>query len=195
MLTDHRFATPEFAVLAAPSGRYNAGYIAIRNGAEGHRALAWWTERCLEFCPNVPTNGACGDQKYLEQLPALFDGIRVSACKGLNAGPWNIEGYRVAARDGAVRLDDDELLLFHFQGLQIYGARLFDLYAGHMKVPMEAARHIYHPYLRRLRAAIEELRQASPGFRFGIDPLFKHPLRMANQARRLALGISNLRFA
>ncbi|MGQ0663085.1 MAG: hypothetical protein ACT4P2_05775 [Pseudomonadota bacterium] len=194
VLTAHRFATPAFAIHEGPSGRYNAGYVACRSSPPARRALAWWGERCLEFCPNVPTADACGDQKYLEQLPGLFDGVHASAHKGLNAAPWNIEGYRVAVRDGTVFLDDDELLLFHFQGLQIFGARLYDLYAGHMKVPAEAARHIYRPYVLSLRAAIDSLRQATPGFRFGIDPIFKHPMRIMIQAKRLALGVNNLHF-
>ena len=115
VLAPHRFATAAFAAFEPSVGRFNGGYAAFRNSKEGNAALAWWHERCIESCPAIPTATAYADQKYLDVLPGSFSGIRETAHKGLDTAPWNIQGYRVSERNSRVYIDDDPLLLYHYQ--------------------------------------------------------------------------------
>jgi hypothetical protein len=192
LLTPHRFATPDLAALQPTVGTFNGGYVAFRNSAAGRRALAWWRERCLELCPRVPTDGVYADQTYLDGMAQQFDGVRASDHPGLNAAPWNIVGKAVGMHDGVPIVNGAPILVYHFQGFRIFGARCFDLYSGTFKLDPNAVRSIYRPYAAAMHAAFAVLRARSPGFRAGIEPLLRHPLRVLTQLRRIAFGPNNL---
>jgi hypothetical protein len=193
VLAPHRFSNAHFAAYEPTVGRYNAGYVAFRNNSVGRSALEWWYDRCVALCPAVPTDGAYADQKYLDALPDLFTGIQASGHKGLNTAPWNVNSYRLSCRQGRVFVDDDPLLVYHFQGLKIYGARLYDLYAGPMQLPKDVTASIYRPIIHSLRESYEIIRTQVPGFRGCALPL--SPRRVATQLRRLIGGTSNLALA
>jgi hypothetical protein len=193
VLSPHRFSSPEFSAYGPSVGRFNAGYIAFRNDPVAKRALDWWHERCIDDCPALPTDAAYADQKYLDELYRQFAGVCASEHKGLNAAPWNIQAYDVVERDGQVLVDGVPLLIYHFQGLKIYGVHLYDLYAGPMRISGAVADAIYRPFIRSLRESFEILREQSPGFRSGILPLT--PRRALTQVRRFVHGTSNLALA
>ncbi len=193
LLTPHRFATPLHAAFETTVGHFNAGLAAFRRTTEGVRALDWWAERCLELCPAVPTPDAYADQKYLNRMPETVKTTHLSPHPGLNAGPWNIEAYRVTPGAVSPLLSGQELLIYHFQGLRIFGTRFFDCYPGNMQLPPDAMDLIYRPYTRRLKDSFAELAGASPGFRAGVQPVRPH--WVASQARRLVRGLNNLAFA
>lgn len=192
VLTPHRPSNPHFVTEVKVAGKYNAGYTAFQNSNEGTRALRWWLERCLELCPNVPVNGVYADQTYLNDIPNLFSGVHSSSNKGLNAAPWNLEDVTVAFNNDQPQMDDDPLLIYHFQAFKIYGCRLYDMYPGHIKISGAALCHIYRPYATNVRTAFFLLGQAQPRFRFGIEALASNPRLLLNKVKRWSLGINNL---
>jgi len=191
LITPHRYS-PAFAEWRDVAGTHNGGYAAFRNTPEGRAVLGWWMARCLELCPAVSTNGVYADQSYLDHMPGKFPGVVASEHKGLNAAPWNIENCRVAERDGQVHCDDDPLLVYHFQGMRQYGARLYDMYAAAHRLPADAVRHIYRPHLRALAAATREIRALQPGYRGGLQPFLTEPRTVYRQLRRALTGTNNL---
>jgi hypothetical protein len=190
ILAPHRFATPEFATYEPSVGRFNAGYVAFRNTPDGHAALSWWQEKCLERCPAIPDGDIYADQKYLDAMPGRFKGVVASEHRGLNVAPWNIGGYRLTDRGGQPFVDDDPVLLYHFQGLRILGARFFDLYTGPMRIPSSIRNLIYRPFIRSLKDSFETLRIHAPGFDKGIQRLTTR--RTVSQLRRTLHGTGNL---
>lgn len=193
LLTPHRFSTPEMKAEEPLTGHFNAGYVAFRNTPEGNRALQWWLERCLELCPQVPTDGVYADQTYLDRMPPLFEGVIASPHEGLNAAPWNIEGCRIRSCEGrGVFINDDPLLLYHFQSLKMYTPRFFDLYPGTVRVRAEILHYIYRPYIQNLRECCRSLRSRFPGFPLGLAKLPGWPRGLAFDIKRLLQGRSNL---
>jgi len=73
-------------------GRFNAGWLSIRNDITGLQCIEWWRSRCLEWCYDYVDNDRYADQKYLEKFPALFNSIIVHNI-GANLAPWNIGNY------------------------------------------------------------------------------------------------------
>jgi glycosyltransferase involved in cell wall biosynthesis len=191
LITPHRFSQ-RFVSFEKNVGLYNAGYAGFRNSSLGRRALDWWMNRCLEWCGSVPVAGKYADQKYLDELPQVFE-VKVPTFEGLNVAPWNVGNYIVRKNSGSVYMDDKQLLLYHFQGLRIHGTALFDMYAADMKLAPEVVRHIYHPYLRGLRRAFAKLRSVDPEFRYGIAPLSRYPKNVLHQMKAFLLGRCNLR--
>jgi hypothetical protein len=190
LITPHRFS-PDFESYRKSVGDYNAGYAAFRNSPRGRQALDWWEARCLEWCGAVPVEGKYADQKYLDQLPVLFES-EIPVIKGLNAAPWNINSYRCTVNQKKVLVDGDPLLIFHFQGLRIHGRHLYDLYSGNMKLSREVAEYIYHPYVRRLAHSIDQICRAGGERGWGIDSPVRMPRLIYRHGKRLLQGLSNL---
>jgi hypothetical protein len=92
ILTPHAFSLPEFAKLEPAVGRFNAGYIAFRNNADGLAALNWWFERCLEGCPAQPMPGRFGDQKYLDVMAEMFPRVELRALERVRQGSRGLAG-------------------------------------------------------------------------------------------------------
>jgi len=191
LLTPHRYS-PAFAHHADTAGMHNGGYAAFRNLPEGRAALDWWSERCIELCPAVRIGNVYADQTYLDHMPGLFPGTIASAHKGLNAAPWNIENYAVSHKNGTVYCDENPLLIYHFQAMKQYGARLYDMYGGDYDLPKNAVRYIYHPHLEALTSALSAVRAVDPRYRGGLLPLMQDPRSIYHQIRRAFSGTNNL---
>jgi len=119
LLIPHRHAqAAEEAV-----GIYNVGWISVRNDERGRAAMAWWRERCLEWCHDRLEPGRYGDQKYLDDWPTRFEGVRVSALPGAGLGHWNEDRHELsAAAGGPVLVDGSPLIYFHHSSLSAYDA-------------------------------------------------------------------------
>lgn len=105
-------------------GRYNVGWLTFRNDANARAALDWWRERCVEWCYERVEPERYGDQKYLDQLPTRFPGVRVSTRAGAGLAPWNQTRHAIApGTDGAPpSVDGEPLIYFHQAGLRVHQA-------------------------------------------------------------------------
>src|SRR5207237_5145326 len=102
----------------AKSGIYTVGWVSFRRDADGLACLRWWRERCLEWCRDRHEDGRFADQKYLDDWPTRFEGVRVLQHKGANLAPWNLSNVTVQIREGRIQADEEPLLFFHFHGLK-----------------------------------------------------------------------------
>jgi hypothetical protein len=197
LLAPHRFH-PAFAAYQA-AGRFNAGYVAMRNSPLGLDAIRWWGERCIESCSAEPSAAGYADQGYLDQFPALFPYGEASGHLGLDAAPWNIENYRVEGMAGGangatneVRLDGVPLLLYHFQSLRILNSWLVDLYAGDRRLSAAVREFIYAPYLDDLQTAYRRLRESAGASAPGVRPRLISVMDWLRLARGRLRGRHNL---
>ena len=173
LLTPHHFSYEAVAAFEPTVGRYNAGYVAVRNTDHGKAALNWWFERCRESCSTTPTDSSYADQKYLEEMPKLFPNVVDLTWPGLNCAPWNVIGQPISVReddDEGVLVANSPLLIYHFQGLRVMRHWAFDLYPSkEVALPRILRERIYRPYVSAL---IEQMRRVSALERnqsFGID--------------------------
>ena len=111
-LSPHRYS-PSCSHLAI-HGVYNAGWIYLRCDETARRALEDWETACLEWCGVEPQrDGRFMNQGYLNRWPEKYSAVHVIEHRGVNVGPWNIEGRSV---DG-LRIDSEPLISYHFSGL------------------------------------------------------------------------------
>ena len=146
-IISHRFA-PKFRHLA-DHGEYNVGLLYFRNNQEGLQCLDWWRQRCLEWCYDRVEGCRFADQKYLDCWPTLFKSVKIIQHKGVNLAPWNIGNYTLRMPNREVTVDGDELIVYHFHGLNKLGAWAFDptLAPYDVRASRLIRRHIYGPYL------------------------------------------------
>ena len=149
------------------TGRYNVGLLAFRNDEWGKKCLAWWRERCLEWCYDRPKDGKFGDQKYLDDWPERFRGVVVAQHRGVNMGPWNAGDSVIEQEDGRVLVNGEPLVCYHFHGVRVMSARVFDTGLGLYGFRLGPAlrERVYGPYLRELRRWMERTGGSYEGLR------------------------------
>lgn len=164
VLTPHHFS-PGLEGLDGHAGRFNAGMVCARNTASTDAALAWWTERNLEWCFNRHENGKLGDQRYLVDFPRLFHGVEECADRGVNVAPWNLRNFSPVEREGAVWLDETTVLrLYHYhQYVWSPDAAYIAVRDPQYVMTPEDLRLMYDPYAAAMQQAYALVRQAAPG--------------------------------
>jgi len=143
-------------------GKYNAGWVAVKNDDDARKVLSWWRERCLEWCYRIPSDGKFGEQKYLDDFESVSDKVSIVKQIGANVAPWNMNNFKVwVSHDGKVMVENNSLIFFHFHALKIpgessfkvdveLGKDVFQLTSPGYIISNEIRQHIYNPYLRAL---------------------------------------------
>jgi len=147
-------------------GRYQAGLIGFKNDEEGREALHWWKTKCLEWCRHEYDGHRYGDQKYLDEIPRLFNSVKFEDNYGVNAAPWNCvynKERSVEIRDEKPLINGDEIIAFHFACITIYSISEFDLWnLDKLEIPRNILRKIYRPYINDLMETTESLLEIAP---------------------------------
>ena len=150
-IIEHRYP-PRLERRLGKYGRFNVGWVGIRADDAGFACVDWWSERCIEWCFDTPSEGRYADQGYLDEFPERFDGVVVLPDAGFDVAPWNTARHRLStSSDGTVVVDDDQLVFFHFHGIKRRG-RWFVTSQLVYRSPMRTLlrRQVYVPYLARL---------------------------------------------
>jgi len=170
----HRFPA-NLQHLEQSAGIYNVGWVSFRRDANGLECLRWWRKKCLQWCYDRVADNRYADQKYLDEWPQRFRGVKVLRHKGANLAPWNISKYRVKTHGDTVTVDEQALIFFHFHGLKEnfdrqWSASAFELgirtydpnfqtYGARCRRFIR--RRIFAPYIRMVRV-VNELYMPKP---------------------------------
>lgn len=101
------------------TGAYNLGFIGVRGDAVTELFLSWWCDRLAEHCLVDLDAGLFVDQKWIDLVPGMFDGVRILREPGLNVAWWNLP-ERPLSRDGETyRAAGEPLYFFHFSGFDL----------------------------------------------------------------------------
>jgi len=124
MMQDNELASLRF-------GAYNLGSIAVRNDDFGRRFAEWWAAQLQRACYDDPAVGLFTDQKYIDLVPGLFDGVTIMRDPGCNVASWNLSTRRVTIGiDGNIWVNDAPLRFMHFTKINSVGDIMIDRYAG-----------------------------------------------------------------
>ena len=164
-IVPHRYAKDAERLLQY--GRFNVGWVWFRRDADGLACLEWWRERCLEWCHDHVEGSRFADQRYLDEFPARFRGVRELGHPGVNLAPWNVEGATIARGKDGPEVNGRHVLFFHYQGIREVEPGRFDTGLRAYRAPLTRGLReaIYVPYLRELTKAQARLRA-----RHGIVP-------------------------
>ena len=150
-------------------GNYNVGLLTFRADDAGRACLKWWRERCIEWCYDRLEEDRFADQKYMDRWPELFSNVIVLQHIGVNTAPWNFSNYEFTRRGDRIYVDEQPLILYHYQGLKLINGWLCDPGVHqYAEMPPATLEMIYSPYLNALRKGWQRLRinvkVSSPGF-------------------------------
>ncbi len=154
----HRFS--ETGKFRERYGIYNVGWVSWRRDEAGLACLEWYRRACIEWCFDHADGERFADQKYLDDWPTRFSGVRIVENKGCNLAPWNLETYVFSLEGERLMIEGDPLVFYHFQsltnpleptlettGLQMYATSpiTYD--------PELAMRTLYQPYAQAIAVA------------------------------------------
>ncbi|MBB6342872.1 glycosyltransferase involved in cell wall biosynthesis [Pseudomonas fluvialis] len=122
LLDDGKWPT-ELSILQA--GSYNLGYIALRSCEETRKLVKWWQEKLYKECiVDLPRN-LFVDQKWMDLVPSMFDGVYINRDPGWNVAYWNLNHRKLEQRRGDnFNVDGKPLTFFHFSGFSIEASTL-----------------------------------------------------------------------
>ena len=98
------------------SGSYNLGFLALRRSAGTQALLAWWQRKLTRDCVVDIPRGLFTDQKWMDLVPGLFDGVHIERHPGWNVAYWNLLHRQVTHEKGDYQVNGEALFFFHFSG-------------------------------------------------------------------------------
>lgn len=98
-------------------GVFNLGFVGVAATEEGRRFASWWASRIYHFCRSEIHNGLFTDQKWIDLVPALFDGVAISRSPRHNVATWNLTTRQLSRdEDGRYLVNGEPLGFYHFTG-------------------------------------------------------------------------------
>ena len=94
-IVPHRFPINIKLKAENDAGKFNVGFMIFKNDENSEMCLEWWSNQCLDWCYDKIEDNKCGDQKYLDEFPKLFDGVQESNEIGIGLGEWNLDNYKI----------------------------------------------------------------------------------------------------
>lgn len=98
-------------------GKYCVQYMFFKNDDEGCKTLAWWRDRCIEWCYQRFEDDKYGDQKYLDHFPELSPSLCVISNPSVGIAPWNM--HKFSYDDGCIVKDGKKFpfVFYHMHGI------------------------------------------------------------------------------
>lgn len=145
-------------------GTYNVSWLTFMDDRAGRETLAWWRNRCIEWCYDRLEDGKFADQKYLDEFPVRFQDVHVMEHQGAGVAPWNVAGYPISGSPGGPRAGGAPLVFYHFHAFKRVTSWLFEPGLARYGAQMtpELRNLVYLPYLAELRGIERELRREVP---------------------------------
>lgn len=115
------YKNPNHFRLNFTDGMFNGGFVGASQG--GIPAMNWWLEACIYRCERLLIEGFYDDQKYLDLLPAQFEGTEVLFHRGCNVANWNLgQNIRTQNESGqSMILGKWPIIFVHFSGSTVKG--------------------------------------------------------------------------
>ena len=98
-------------------GIYNLGFIGVKADDEGKRFAKWWGDRIYQFCRDDIKNGLFTDQRWIDLVPAFFNGVHIMKSGRHNVATWNLRSraFKGSMAQGFT-VNGEPLGFYHFTG-------------------------------------------------------------------------------
>lgn len=144
------------------TGNFNSGFISFKNDIDGLACVNLWDKMCVESCTSNPEDNKFGDQKYLDDMPFLFNNIYEITTQGVNIGHWNYLKYKFTVLNDNILVNNSKLIFYHFSGFRIISK--YDIRQVHEQ-DRENIPFIYQVYRRALEKIIDDVEKIDPEFK------------------------------
>ena len=184
-ITAHNF--PEGLKYLEKFGKYNVSFQSFPNNSLGRKCLKDWANDCLEYCGDeLDSEGRFADQQYLDSWIDRYSQVQVFPSPEFGLAPWNIHNYPIELDSPFLKLNDKQVVFYHFQGIRAKRSGVFQLGLSEYldEKPSKNALRLYIFYLKKLNrkstsndAQIGRLQKTKKGGKQSMVMDFKfHPM-------------------
>lgn len=123
-LTPHQI-TPESTlgavmdneICSLKHGIYNLGFLAVAPTETGKAFSDWWSDRTYHFCRDEIHHGLFTDQRWIDLVPAFFEGVCILRSARFNVAPWNLTTRQIEGTlSKGFTVNGEPLGFYHFTG-------------------------------------------------------------------------------
>lgn len=139
-------------------GKYCVQFVYFKNDERGRKALTWWKDRCREWCYDRYEDGKFGDQRYLDQMPALFDGIHAIENRGIGVAKWNMNEYQFLP-DHRIKHNEKiyNVCFFHYHSIGVdYNDGTITIESKKDTIPEDVIKYMFVPYGELMKEVYEK---------------------------------------
>lgn len=154
---EHRFS-PDYADKEI-FGRFNVGWNTFDRSKNAQQALAWWGERCLEWCYDRIEGEKFADQGYLTTLARLYQGVHVLQYPGINLAEYNLDNYSFSLDRHGPKADGLPVVYWHMHCLFEQQDGSFKTILRQDLIADPVIEWAYKMYVQRLQMISERLEQ------------------------------------
>lgn len=134
-------------------GSYNLGCIGLARSPELHTLLRWWQRHLLRDCVIDFARGLFVDQRWIDMLPALFEGVAVLRHPGCNVAYWNLSQRDMEHSANGWLVNGQPLIFYHFSGLILDDIEQISLHQNRYTLAkLPRLRPLFRHYHSRLQA-------------------------------------------
>lgn len=102
------------------SGKYNVGIIYFKKNSTSINCTSFWKNCLLNHTNKYYDNyGKCGDQKYLELFPQLFDGVYSLDNLFGHLAPWNLQYHQYTDTQILWNNQLQNIMYYHFSNFKL----------------------------------------------------------------------------
>lgn len=107
-------------ISVAEHGTYNLGHLVVRPDDNGRKLAAWWAARLDKYCFDDKDRGLFTDQRWMDMVPAMFEGVKILRVPNIDVASWNLYGRSItqerANDETAFVIDGYPMVTYHFSG-------------------------------------------------------------------------------
>lgn len=185
-IVPHRFPINIKIKAENDAGKFNVGFMIFKNDENSEMCLEWWSNQCIDWCYDKIEDNKCGDQKYLDEFPKLFDGVQESNEIGIGLGEWNLDNYKIKKKNNLLYVNNEILIVFHFNCTNLVETNLL------ITNQKYKYRLIYYEYVNFLNEAVKSVRKIEPNFNKGFERLnFIEKIYQKIRKRTYLLNLNN----
>jgi hypothetical protein len=154
LITEHRYSALARLYEEKRAGRFCVQFVTFTRDQESLAVLDKWRLQCIDWCYARHEEGKFGDQKYLDEWPALYDNIHILEHPGGGVAPWNLQRYVFFEENGSIKgvvkktKSSFQVVFFHFQYIKFKKNGIYD--TGWYNIPKTVRKLFYLPYIKKI---------------------------------------------
>ncbi len=133
------------------SGAYNLGFLALTKNSTTMSLLLWWKDRLYSNCIHAVEKGLFVDQKWMDLVPGMYEGVFILREPGYNVGYWNFHCRNVRFEGNEILVEDKPSYFFHFSGFDPENPAPVSKHQNRYKMSdLKGIRPVFDLYIKKL---------------------------------------------
>jgi hypothetical protein len=120
--------------------------------------LNWWREACIDWCYARHEDDKFGDQKYLDDWTARFEGVHELQHLGGGIAPWNVAQYSFSSSNNKLKGTEIstgkkfDVVFYHFHQVKFFDEPIVSISLAGYTISEDVKKYFYFPYVKLINS-------------------------------------------